>query len=113
MCHFTFYNIHTHNVLLVLELFCKLWLQAERSGCGSGSCGFLALLYHKELIRVDELKTFINGKTQSQLTGRIVKVVTVKELAAVITEVSGRSFYTGECTYYCEDDDTLPFLQLK
>jgi len=100
-------------VLLVLKLFCKLWLQAERSGCGSGSCGFLALLYHKGLIRVNELKTFINGKTQSQLTGRIVKAVTVKELPAVITEVSGRSFYTGECTYYCEDDDTLPFLQLK
>jgi len=87
--------------------------QAERSGCGSGSCGFLALLHHKGLIKVDEYKTFVNGKTQSQLSGRVVRTTTVKDTPAVITEVSGRAFYTGECTFYHEDDDTLPFLKLK
>lgn len=62
---------------------------------------------------MNELKTFINGKTKSQLIGRVIKQVTVRDIPAVVVEISGKAFYTGERTFYCEGDDPLPFLQVK
>ena len=63
---------------------------------------------------MNELKTFVNGKTKSQLIGRVIRQVTIRgNIPAVIAEISGKAFYTGERTFYCEADDPLPFLQIK
>lgn len=97
----------------ITRYFSALLLQVERSGCGSGSCGFLALLHQKEFIKINQLKTFVNGKTQSQLIGRVIKQVSLGDIPAVVAEVSGKAFYTGERTFYHEVDDPLPFLQIK
>ena len=34
-------------------------------------------------------------------------------MPAIVAEISGEAFYTGEHTFYCEVDDPMPFLQIK
>ncbi|XP_065901038.1 trans-L-3-hydroxyproline dehydratase-like isoform X2 [Dysidea avara] len=68
-----------------------------RSPCGSGCSGFLALLYHRRLFKEGEVKKFVNSKTRSSFNGKIVKQVKVKDTPAVIVEISGKGYYTGEC----------------
>ena len=84
-----------------------------RSPCGSGSCGLLALLHHKGLIKEGDVRKFVNSKTQSVFCGRVVKQVKVKDTLAVIPEISGKAHYTGECTFYCEQDDPQPSFLVK
>lgn len=68
----------------------------------------LALLYHKQLIKVGEVRRFVNTKTQSYFDSKVVEQVKVKDTPAVITEMLGKAHYTGESTYYCEQDDPQP-----
>lgn len=85
-----------------------LFYQICRSPCGSGISGLLALLYHKELIKVGEAKRFINAKTRSHFDAKVLEQVKIKDTPAVITEMLGKAHYTGESTYYCEEDDPQP-----
>ncbi|XP_065901033.1 trans-L-3-hydroxyproline dehydratase-like isoform X2 [Dysidea avara] len=87
--------------------------QVDRSPCGSGSSGFLALLHHKGLVKEGEVRKFVNGKTRSSFNGKIMKQVKVKDTPAVIVEISGKGYYTGECTFYCEQDDPQPSFLVK
>lgn len=68
----------------------------------------LALLYHKELIKTGETKRFINAKTQSYFDGKVVEQVKIKDTPAVISEILGKAHYTGESTFYCEEEDPQP-----
>ena len=54
------------------------------------------------------MKTFVNSKTQSSFNGKIVKQIKLKNTLAVIAEISGKAYYTGECTFFCEQDDPQP-----
>ena len=90
-----------------------LSIQVCRSPCGSGCSGFLALLHHKGLIKEGEVRKFVNGKTRSVFSGKVVKQVKVSDSPAMITEISGKGYYTGECTFYCEQDDPRPSFLVK
>jgi len=68
----------------------------------------LALLYEKELIKMGEVKRFINSKTRSYFDGKVAEQVKLKDTPAVITETLGKAHYTGELTFYCEQDDPQP-----
>ena len=54
------------------------------------------------------MRKFVNGKTRSVFNGKVVKQVKVSDSPAVIVEISGKGYYTGECTFYCEQDDPQP-----
>jgi len=54
------------------------------------------------------MKVFVNSKTQSSFNGKIVQQVTLNNTPAVIAEISGKAYYTGECTFFCEQDDPQP-----
>ncbi|XP_065900654.1 ubiquitin carboxyl-terminal hydrolase 4-like isoform X3 [Dysidea avara] len=82
--------------------------EVDRSPCGSGCSGLLSLLHHKELIKEGESRKFVNGKTLSSFNGKVVKQTKIKDTPAVIVEISGKGYYTGECTFYCEQDDPQP-----
>lgn len=55
---------------------------------------------------VGEKRTFMNGKTGSVMTGKAVRVEPYCGYAdAVVVEVGGRGYYTGQASYWAEDDD--------
>ena len=55
----------------------------------------------------------MNSKTGSTFNVKVVKQVKVKDKSAVIIEVSGKAYYTGESTFYCEQDDPQPYFLIK
>ena len=55
----------------------------------------------------------MNGKTGSVYSGKVVKQVKLKDNRAVIVEVSGKAYYIGESTFYCEQDDPQPYFIVK
>jgi proline racemase len=80
--------------------------EVDRSPCGSGTSARLALLdADGRLPRGDELRHLsIVGST---FTGRVVGGVRLAGRAAVVTEVTGSAFRTGEATFHLDPDDPL------
>lgn len=55
-----------------------------------------------------QTRTFLNSKTNSQMTGKPLKVVPYGRYGdAVVMEVGGRGHYTGECLFWVEQGDEL------
>lgn len=55
-----------------------------------------------------QTRTFLNSKTNSQMTGKPLKVVSYGRYGdAVVIEVGGRGHYTGECSFWVEQGDKL------
>lgn len=53
-----------------------------------------------------EKRTFLNGKTKSEMTGMPIRVQPYGGYSdAVVVEVSGRGYYTGEASYWMEEGD--------
>jgi proline racemase len=80
--------------------------EVDRSPCGTGTCAVLAVLDAMEL--VDPARPFVHesiiGTTFSaSLTGR----TTVGELPAIIPELAGEAWITGEHTFLVDPDDPL------
>ena len=73
----------------------------------------MALLHHKGVVKESETRKIVNSKTGSTFMGKIVREVKLKDRPAVIVEVSGRAYYTGESTFYCEQDDPQPYFLIK
>ncbi|MDX6411985.1 MAG: proline racemase [Gaiellaceae bacterium] len=80
--------------------------EVDRSPCGSGTTARLALLDASgELPFGDELRHLsIIG---TQFTGRAVGHTEVAGLSAVLTEVEGSAFRTGEASFSLDPDDEL------
>ena len=55
-----------------------------------------------------QTRTFLNSKTNSQMTGKPLKVVPCGRYGnAVVVGVGGRGHYTGECSFWAEQGDEL------
>ena len=84
--------------------------EVDRSPTGSGVTARIALQHARGQIGLGAERVF-ESVTGSRFTGRAVRETTSGELPAVIVEVGGRAYYTGEATFIAEDDDpTAPFL---
>lgn len=80
--------------------------EVDRSPCGSGTSARLALLDAEgSLPRGAELNHL--SIVGSAFTGRVVDEVAVAGRPAVITEVSGTAYRTGESTFVLDPDDPL------
>ncbi|MEO5633510.1 proline racemase family protein [Gaiella sp.] len=80
--------------------------EVDRSPCGSGTSARLALLDAEgSLPRGAELNHL--SIVGSSFTGRVVDEVAVAGRPAVITEVSGTAYRTGESTFVLDPDDPL------
>ena len=81
--------------------------EVDRSPCGSGTSARLALLDASgELPRGDRL--LHDGIVGTRFVGSVTGEAEVGGRPAVITEVEGSAYLTGEHTFFLTDDDPLP-----
>ena len=83
---------------------------ADRSPCGTGTSAKLATLYKKGEIKVGQpfvYESFIG----SQFKGVILDTTKVADYDAVIPQITGSAYLTGEATYVIDPDD--PYMALS
>ena len=81
---------------------------ADRSPCGTGTSAKLATLYSRGEIKIGEpfvYESFIG----SQFKGVIKEETTVGAFHAVIPQITGSAYVTGESTYVIDPDDPLKY----
>ena len=80
--------------------------EVDRSPCGSGTSARLALLDRsRRLPRGDELRHL--SIVGSEFRGRVVGDAEVAGIPAVVTEVEGSAYRTGEHLFTLDPDDSL------
>jgi proline racemase len=79
---------------------------AERSPGGTGTAALLAVVDAMGL--VDHDTPFVHeGLIGTRLSGRIVARTTVGEYPAIVAEIEGTAWVTGEHTFFIDDEDPL------
>lgn len=91
--------------------------EVDRSPTGSGVTARIALQYFRGDITLGQKRCFINSKVHTSddcaFTGMALREVDLAcapgcdAKKAVVVEVSGKAFFTGECTFMVEPDDPL------
>jgi trans-L-3-hydroxyproline dehydratase len=80
--------------------------QVDRSPTGSGVTARLALMHRRRQVDIGESRAF-SSITGTEFTGRVIAETTVGPHPAVLVEVTGEAFYTGEASFTCEPEDPL------
>ncbi len=80
--------------------------EVDRSATGSGVSARAALHYAKNELKKDE-KITIESILGTTMEVEIKEITTYGNHTAVIPEVSGTAFFTGENTFYFDPDDPL------
>jgi proline racemase len=80
--------------------------EVDRSPCGSGTSARLALLVDSGELQPGAVLTH-DSVIGSRFLGRVVREVAAQGRAAVITEVEGAAFRTGEHRFLLDPGDTL------
>ena len=81
---------------------------ADRSPCGTGTSAKLATLYKRGEIGIGQpfvYESFIGSKFK----GEILETTKVGEFDAVIPQITGSAYLTGEATYVIHPDDPLKY----
>ena len=80
--------------------------EVDRSPCGTGTCAVLAVLDAMGL--VDPSRPFVHESIiGSTFTARVTGRTRVNELAAIVPELSGEAWITGEHTFLVNEQDPL------
>lgn len=80
--------------------------QVDRSPCGSGTSAMLALKYHNNKIKLNEM--FINESIiGTKFIGRVVKEAKVGDFDGIVPEVQGKAFITGDHHFIIDNKDPL------
>ncbi|MBA3874552.1 MAG: proline racemase family protein [Anaerolineae bacterium] len=93
-------DVHSRNVCVFAEG------EVDRSPTGTGVSGRLAIHHAKGDLRLEETIT-IESLIGSRFTGRVAETVEVGGLPAIIPEVAGTAFITGQHTFLIDPDDPL------
>lgn len=81
---------------------------ADRSPCGTGTSAKIATLYARGQIQIGE--TFIyESFIGSQFKGVVTEETSVGEFRAIIPQITGSAYVTGESTYVIDPDDPLKY----
>ena len=81
--------------------------EVDRSPCGTGTCAVMAVLAAMGLLGPEQ--TFTHESIVGSLfKGRMVGETAVGELPAIVPEIEGEAFVTGEHTFVLDPDD--PFV---
>ena len=91
---------HSRNVCIFAEG------EVDRSPTGSGVSGRMALHYHKNQVKVDQ-EILIESIIGTVFTGKIVQETRYGEYDAVIPEVGGTAFVTGQHEFLIDPEDEL------
>lgn len=82
--------------------------QIDRSPCGTGTCAKMACLQARGALHIGE--SFVNESLLgTRFIGRIVRTTTVGNRPAVIPEVTGHAYVTGENRLILSDDDPFEY----
>ena len=80
--------------------------QVDRSPCGTGTCAVMAVVDAMGLL--GENKPFVQESViGTRFTGRIVGRTTVGEYQAIVPEIEGSAWITGEHTFFVDEADPL------
>ena len=82
--------------------------EVDRSPCGTGTCAVMAVLAAMGLLGRDQSFTH-ESIIGTLFRGRIVDEATVGELSAIVPEISGEAYITGENTFIINEDDPLVY----
>lgn len=80
--------------------------QVDRSPTGSGVTARMALMHRRGQVATDEPRRF-RSVTGAVFTARVVESVRAGPHPAVLVEVGGHAYYTGEAVFTLEADDPL------
>ena len=82
--------------------------EVDRSPCGTGTCAVMAVLSAMGLLGRDQ--TFTHESIIGTLfRGRVVDEAAVGELPAIVPEISGEAYITGENTFIIDEKDPLAY----
>lgn len=76
----------------------------DRSAGGAGTCAVMAVLDAMGLL-LDEHQFVHEGLYGSLLRGRILRRTVVADMPAIVIEIEGAAWITGEHTFHMADDD--------
>ena len=80
--------------------------EVDRSPCGTGTCAVLAVLDAMGIVQ--EGRPFVHESiVGSTFSARVVSRTTVGDLPAIVPELTGSAWITGEHTFIVQDDDPL------
>lgn len=82
--------------------------EVDRSPCGTGTCAVMAVLSAMGLLARDQIFTH-ESIIGTLFRGRVVDETTVGELAAIVPEISGEAYITGENTFIIDEEDPLAY----
>jgi trans-L-3-hydroxyproline dehydratase len=82
--------------------------EVDRSPCGTGTCAVMAVLAAMGLLGTGQTFTHesIIGTT---FRGRVVEETTIGDLPAIVPEIEGEAYITGESTFLIDERDPLAF----
>lgn len=80
--------------------------EVDRSPCGTGTAAVMAVLSAMGILDRDQPFTH-ESIIGTKFRGRVVEETTVAELAAIIPEIEGEAYITGENTFLIDDRDPL------
>jgi trans-L-3-hydroxyproline dehydratase len=82
--------------------------EVDRSPCGTGTCAVMAVLAEMGLLEAGQTFTHesIIGTT---FRGRVAAHAAVGELPAIVPEIEGEAYVTGESTFFIDDGDALAY----
>ncbi len=95
-------NANQNNVVIVGNGF------FDRSPCGTGTCGRMAVLFGKNNLSIGE--NFYNESiTGGIFRGKIIKTVQLKKYKAIIPEIAGRAYITGFSNFILDKEDIFGY----
>ncbi|MGE5814217.1 MAG: proline racemase family protein [Acidobacteriota bacterium] len=80
--------------------------EVDRSPCGTGTCAVMAVLDAMGLLPPDHHFTH-ESIVSTTFRGRVVERTTVGDLPAILPEIQGSAWITGEHTFIVQEDDVL------
>lgn len=82
--------------------------EVDRSPCGSGTAAVMAVLAAMGLLGPEQIFTHesIIGTT---FRGRVVRETSVGDIPAIVPEIEGSAYITGEATFIIDERDPLKF----
>jgi len=80
--------------------------EVDRSPCGTGTAAVMAVIDAMGLLAGD--KPFVHESViGTQFTGRVRSRTMIEDREAIVPEIEGSAWITGEHTFIVEDDDPL------
>jgi proline racemase len=82
--------------------------EVDRSPCGTGTCAVMAVLSAMGLLGPEQTFTH-ESIIGTMFRGRVVAEPTVAELPAIVPEIEGEAFITGESSFLIDEADPLRY----